>query len=402
MRLSRSLLIIIFIVIGSLIVWRVAEFSRNSALEDLRKTGHARAELYVTTLRKELDTYRPLPYILARDQRVKALLEGGGNPFVVNQHLEDYAVTSKASALYVLSGDGTAIASSNWRAENSFIGHNYSYRPYFQDALKGDPGNYYAVGVQTRKAGYYISYPVYREGRLLGVVVVKVDLSQLEKTWTQLGENVAVSDGYGVFILSSMQDWRYKTLRPLSKNTRERLQTIQYLDQDLNQAPFIRQNTALGTEVQVNKVNFLEQSIQLPDLGWRLHYLSKLHPVRQTVYQDSLLATGSVVLLAFLILYLRERRQKIRSRKDAKAAQMIQKTNERLEAEIQVRHAAEHHLRETQCHPRNLRHDGRRGEENSVRILQHRTLVDKHRCPNDVADQESRGLRSHRSRQHVR
>jgi two-component system, NtrC family, C4-dicarboxylate transport sensor histidine kinase DctB len=349
MGFNRTLIIIFFMVFGTFIVWRVAHYSEKSALEDLIKTGNARAELYATTLRKELDTYRSLPYILARDLRIKDLLEGKGDPFVVNQHLEDYAVTSKAAALYVVSGDGTAIASSNWRAEDSFVGHNYSYRPYFQDALKGNPGNYYAVGVQTRKPGYYISYSVYREAKLLGVVVVKVDLSQLEKTWTELGENVAVSDSHGVFILSSMSDWRYKTLRPLTEKTRKRLQRIQYLDQDLNHAPFIRDLTPFGTQVIVNRVKYLEQSIQLPDLGWRLHYLSKLRPVNQTVHQDSLIATGSVILIAFLFLYLRERRQKIRSRKDAQAAQIIQKTNERLEAEIIVRHEAERHLREMQA-----------------------------------------------------
>ncbi|MDV7338621.1 ATP-binding protein [Terasakiella sp. A23] len=348
MRLNRSLLIAIFVFVGIFLVWRITIYSETNALNDLRFSGHSRAELYATTLRKELDTYRSMPYILARDQRVKALIEGKGDPFVVNQHLEDYANNSKASALYVLSGDGTALASSNWRSDQSFVGHNYSYRPYFQDALKGQNGNYYAVGVQTRFPGYYISYPVFREGTLLGVVVAKVDLSKLEKTWTELGENVAVSDAFGVFILSSIPDWRYRTMRELSPNTRKRLQTIQYLDQPLNVAPMKRKATELGTQVEFKQTAFLEQSIQLPDLSWRLHYLSDLKPMQQTVHQDTLLAAASWVVVAFILLFLRERRQKIRSRREAKDAQRIREANEQLEAEIHVRRETEKNLREAQ------------------------------------------------------
>jgi C4-dicarboxylate-specific signal transduction histidine kinase len=50
---------------------------------------------------------------------------------------------------YLMDISGKTIASSNRNNQDSFVGHNYSFRPYFTDAIKGKPGIYFAVLEET-------------------------------------------------------------------------------------------------------------------------------------------------------------------------------------------------------------------------------------------------------------
>ena len=47
----------------------------------------------------------------------------------------------------------------------SFVGENFTYRPYFQDATKGQRGRFFALGTTSLKRGYYFSSPVMSTAR---------------------------------------------------------------------------------------------------------------------------------------------------------------------------------------------------------------------------------------------
>ena len=49
-----------------------------------------------------------------------------------------------------------------------------------------------------------------------GKGIVKLNLENLEKRWVQGADKVMLADEHGVIFLSSMRDWKYKTLAPLS------------------------------------------------------------------------------------------------------------------------------------------------------------------------------------------
>ena len=65
-----------------------------------------------------------------------------------------------ASDIYLIRPDGETIAASNYQAELSFVGQNFSYRPYFIDAMRGMPGRFYGVGTTSGVRGYFFSAPV--------------------------------------------------------------------------------------------------------------------------------------------------------------------------------------------------------------------------------------------------
>jgi two-component system C4-dicarboxylate transport sensor histidine kinase DctB len=99
----------------------------------------------------------------------------------------------------------------------SFVGKNYAFRPYFQEAMQGRPGKFYGRGIVSDVHGYYVTYPVIDKGVPVGAVVVKTSLDSVDKEWqTDLGYEVAVADEDGVYFLSSNPAWKRRPLLTLT------------------------------------------------------------------------------------------------------------------------------------------------------------------------------------------
>lgn len=328
-------------------LYQSARFVESNKFNQLHRVGEARSTLYAKSLKDSLEKYRPIPYLLSRDTRIKQLLEKTLQPIRVNPHLEDFGHAGN-SLIYVLDAAGNTVASSNWRQPETLVGHNFGFRPYFLDAKDGNPGSYYAIGIKTGLPGFFISYPVLQEGRFLGVVVVKVDLEQLQEAWRQSGETIIVSDAFGVLFLSSHPEWKYRCLRQLSDKTTHRLQQTQYPQQPLTPLHVTRMEGKNSNIVTIGTDSFLENSEQLYEYGWRIHYLADLAPVTASFRQALIIGSGVVTTIFFTSLYIRERRQRQRARRVAKEAKAVKQLNERLRTEIEHHKKTEQNLKQTQ------------------------------------------------------
>ncbi|WP_419174611.1 sensor histidine kinase [Desulfosediminicola sp.] len=336
-----------FLVLLGAAAWALCRYVEQQAMHDLQRDGRTRAGYYSRVLVDSLEKYRHLPYVLARDARIRSLLKGELDEIRVNPHLEDFGAAT-GCLIFVLDKGGTTVAASNWRGEFSLLGQNFNFRPYFLDARRGDSGGYYAVGLRTRKPGYFISSPVYENGVLLGVVAVKVDLGSLQQSWRDGDETILVSDFYGVFILSTSDEYRYRTIEQLSKPTRKRLITNQYLEKELEVLPMVRQNSAFGNILEIGQDTYLETSNQLPEYGWRLHYLQSLAPVATLMRATQIAAIAASVIIFLMVLYLRERKAKQISLTKATEAEAVRELNLLLQKEVQEHKRTEKSLRETQ------------------------------------------------------
>jgi len=129
----------------------------------------------------------------------------------------DYAKEDKKYlAIYLLDKDGTGLISTDER----FVGQNYSFRNYFKEAVAGNPAVEAGVGKTSKQFGYYFSYPVADDdGTVLGVMVVKVDKSDIESYLFsgKLAESgtVMLTNRFGVILASNNQDRVLKSLGPL-------------------------------------------------------------------------------------------------------------------------------------------------------------------------------------------
>ena len=65
---------------------------------------------------------------------------------------------------------------------DSFVGKSYYFRPYFTQAMNGNPGRYFAMGITSSKRGFYASFPVRdSKDRIIGVVAMKRELDEMER-----------------------------------------------------------------------------------------------------------------------------------------------------------------------------------------------------------------------------
>ncbi|GGB41719.1 sensor histidine kinase [Roseibium aquae] len=203
----------------ALLAWFVAQsIGLGSARQGLDQT------LLLTTraVEAEVERLRALPAVAAEDARIRAALAGTGSLRDANNYLEHIAAHAGADELFLIDGEGLTIAASNWNRPGSFVGENYAFRPYFQDALSAGRGQFYAIGVTTGVPGYFLSARV-EVGQTLGVLVVKLDLRPLQDTWRAADADVALADEHGVVFLSARPDWQYRPLLDLAPETLEHL-----------------------------------------------------------------------------------------------------------------------------------------------------------------------------------
>ena len=129
--------------------------------------------------------------------------------------LDRYQQRFGASVAYLLDTAGTTIASSNRGAPDSFVGQKYAFRPYFQEAIAGHPGRYFALGVTSKKRGFYASYPVKDPtGKIIGVAVLKMTLDRFQQE-LQGFDPAFLIDPQGIVFVASRPDLDYHSLWPI-------------------------------------------------------------------------------------------------------------------------------------------------------------------------------------------
>src|SRR5262249_12595774 len=133
---------------------------RQQALDALETGSKQQLGLLVAGLRSTIDRYEPIPALIGDSVTVRFLV---ADPTALdridaaNHFLEPAAASLGDVDAYVLNPAGTAIAASNWRTPKSFIGNDYSFRPYYRDAVANGRGAYYGIGVTTKIPGYFLS-----------------------------------------------------------------------------------------------------------------------------------------------------------------------------------------------------------------------------------------------------
>jgi PAS domain-containing protein len=131
-----------------------------------------------------------------------------------NSVLDRYQQRFGAAVTYLLDTTGTTITSSNRGEPDSFVGQKYAFRPYFQDAIAGKAGRYFALGVTSNKRGFYTSHPVVDPaGKVIGVAVFKMTLNRFQQELKELDPAFLI-DPQGIVFVASRPDLEYQSLWP--------------------------------------------------------------------------------------------------------------------------------------------------------------------------------------------
>jgi len=294
------------------LAWNVAHWSYKQAYQGLAQESRDRLALYGGNLHSEIEKYRNLPRVLASDPDVVGLLSDEtpqpSRADQLSRRLEALNTSLMASAVYVLDSQGMTLAASNWREHpGSFVGQRFDYRQYFQDAMQGREGHYFAMGTTSNQPGYYIAVPVRREddGTLMGAVVVKLSLDTLEQGWAGGGEKVLVSDQRGVVFISNMPEWHFRTLGVLSEQERQEIRNSrQYGD-----APLLPLGLVQGADVvTLDRHGYVQATQELPDeQGWQLTVLSPAEEAEVRARSAVTMVLAGAGVTGFLLYALAQR-----------------------------------------------------------------------------------------------
>ena len=305
-------------IVAAITAFGVGEAARRDVTTELARQADASAALHAAVLRSELEKHRSLPVALAGDPDIADLLAAG--PYaagdVVSKKLEGLASQTRAAAIYVIGVDGQTQAASNWRLPTSFVGADYSFRPYFINAMRDGQAEFFALGTVSRRPGLYLARRVEGpDARPLGVVVVKVEFNALEAEWRASGEPAFVVGPGGVVLITSVPDWRFRTTKALDAHRRRLTLTDQTLQpQALRPLPFSTPSgdrpRLVQTSVDGPRQTWMHAAVSTETPGWTLHLLSPTRGAIETAVTTARAFAGLVlVLLGGVIVLLLRRRQ---------------------------------------------------------------------------------------------
>ncbi len=314
---------------------------RVAALQDHLADSQKQLTLYAAHVAGELAKYQAIPALLATNQRVRKVLEQPHNLSArqaLNEYFEQSAQASQALAIYLMDRQGITRAASNWQAEDTFIGRHFAYRPYFRQALQGRTGRYFALGTTSAVRGYYFAEPVYQLGQVIGVVVVKLDVSVLEKRWRGARQQIFVTDTDGVVFIATRPDWLYHTWLPLTAAVKQRIRHSQrYPGQSL---PILSRQTAgqFRTASLVQMADhgvahhYLHVQQPMPAADWQLHVLNSLDEVDSRAWQATWIALAlcGIGLIGAAMVWQRQQYH-------VQARQVLEQAHNQLEQRVQTR-----------------------------------------------------------------
>ncbi|HYG90349.1 MAG TPA: ATP-binding protein [Azospirillum sp.] len=309
MRLLALLVLILGVPLAAAVA---AAWGEQVARKSLREEGHAQLALFSANLRTELEKHRAVPFVMVHDRGVAELLS---NPqpdalIAMNRKLEAIADALPASALYLMDAQGNTLASSNWNRPDSFVGQNFAFRPYFQNAIASGEGHHFALGTTSLVPGYYTAHRVVAENRTLGVLVLKVAFDALEAGWREATPRVAVTDRDGLVFITNVDSWRFHSLpaeHPDGTATPVGVDPLPWrLDPHGGEVVTVEDNR--------QRRPYLLASMALPDGDWTLHLLTRLEPAYARARQAALLAAGAVALLVMGGLLIAQRRHAMQER----------------------------------------------------------------------------------------
>ncbi|WP_419178312.1 sensor histidine kinase [Ciceribacter selenitireducens] len=368
--MRHALVFVILPVFIGLAALQGGAIATRAYMEEASLQASSALRLAVSALGGHLSRYEPLPALIADHDDIKALLRAPSDPALretANTYLQQINTLLRSSDIYVMTMDGETISASNYDGPASFVGQNFSYRPYFQDAARGLQSRFYALGTTSLKRGYYFASPVSVDGAIRGVIVFKVDIDSIETSWKGGEYKIFVADPEGIIFMTGSPEWLYNGILPLDAARLARTQASRrYADAPLKELPLKRKTEdghSLMTVTDDGAAReYLVLSQYMPEADWTVNVLMDTASVRgqaRTVV-IALILFVCLAGLAIAILLQRRARTAERLRLEERARNELEhrvaertadlaRVNEQIELEIAERRLTEQELRKTQA-----------------------------------------------------
>jgi len=196
-----------------------AQRARQQAIREELATLNLLSERLGGQVDAYLSTTRSLARHLALTQDVTRHLASrptNRDTAAFNAWLDSQAAqTPGLSAIFIMAPDGACLASSN----RAFIGHNFAFRTYFQEAMAGRHyTSDWVIGSVTRTPRLFAAAPVQVGAHIAGVLVTEFQVEDLERTvrsFGQAGRTAILINEQGIILSHSDPAYTYHAIEPI-------------------------------------------------------------------------------------------------------------------------------------------------------------------------------------------
>lgn len=331
------------------------EWKHHQGVENLRDEAETRLSVVSANLLAPADKYSYLPGMIAAHPSTIQILLDKHNPAAIhagNLFLQQLSNDARLAVVYLIDHTGLTLAASNWQEQKTFIGHNYSYRPYFQDAIKSGVGKFYAMGTTSLVPGYYLSSAVKKDGLVLGVVAIKINMDKLDFIQYKNDAEVSVTDENGIAFLSTRENWKYRPIVPLSAEVEKEVKSTRQYEGVLKSVLPASVKKTLDSDEKIINIaqadegaegrgkqwmQYLMRSGQFPGSPWMVHVFVPMKSVNLAALRVAVLAVVMLGLFLLAMMYLLEMRSRIGERERSRRAlqdahQALEQQHKELEA----------------------------------------------------------------------
>ncbi|KOF19562.1 histidine kinase [Ensifer adhaerens] len=352
------------------LAWQGNAVATRSYLDEASAQANTALRLAVAALDGHLNRYQALPALIADHDDIQELATRPRDRRLreaVNAYLKDINALLNSSDIYVITPDGDTIAASNYDGPTSFVGQNFSYRPYFQEALQGQQSRFYALGTTSLKRGYYFGSPIRVGEDIRGVIVFKVDIESIEASWQGGEYKIFVSDPEGIIFMSGTPEWLYASVLPLTPERLTRTETSRrYANATLRALPMtpgrLTDHDLITIATGDTSREYLLLSHYMADADWTVNVLTDTASVRTQALTTVIAALLLLCLTGLAAAILWQRRARLNERISMQAeaqAELERRVDERtadlarvnvqIEEEVAERRQTEQQLRRTQA-----------------------------------------------------
>ena len=297
-----------------------------------RSEAERELSLYSGRLISELQRVSVVPLLLSRDTGL--ISDINTKDFqLTSQRLITFSDEIRVKSITLLERYGRIVASS----DRSDLGQNLRGQDFFFNAIRKSGTVFTISDNEKGRRSFFYSRKLESQGKILGVIVVEVELDNLFTTWSANDATIMVTNSKGIVLLSTDQGFLNQSLETalLSQPTLTVLERAIRATGDWN-------GSEVDAYIEDQALYRLDTSI--PFQGWRLTYLTPFQSVREKVNGVLALGITALALLLALGFYFLSRRATRQSFLFKAESEELRALNDRLSTEITQRERAERNL----------------------------------------------------------
>ncbi len=318
---------LVFLAIGVVLITN--RYLSERFTETTRNRSELRLALYSGNMVSELQRTSVVPLLLSRDPAISQSLSKSDFSHTTQRLIQVQGDIGVASIL-LLDNAGRAVASTN----RNLLGTSYRGQNFFIDAQRSMDTVFSSSSLAGGGYEFTYSQSIVADGRLLGVIVVAVDLMKYERAWAGLQDVVLVTNSEGNVILSTEPRWRGLLLDEAIAVKDD----PSSLDRALNQALNVTTDwTRNRPDAYLKGVAFLRTEARVPFRGWHMVTFTAYDSVREKVNGILALEIMGFAILMALTFYLLSRRAWSQTLTFRRESAELRQLNARLQREIAER-----------------------------------------------------------------